>query len=277
MTFSEYFSEHSKIYICDHKVPEPAHQSRFFSTLVSGVQSSSKNKYYGDLDGVNLSHNNSLSEMRHQHHVWRHPPRHAKYIGFEHYRRSFFIDFVPSALTSGDRMDLELRLRFAKNDRDCLHTMTEENFTKYIVKRSNLCEQYPEIYRNWIESFDIVLPRPLFDESIKQQWSWTHISQYWDDFVSSIKELSYFHNNVNFVDFDMMRPSFFNMYIMRWNLFDEYMTFWSECADRLSKKIQDEPRILGHFSERLINIFVFQKQIEFPALRVLKLPVLYRE
>lgn len=277
MTDLANFAEQAKIYICDHKIPVTTYQSRFFLTLVSGVKTSTSCHYYGDLDGENLAHDERLSEMRHQYHVWRHAERQAAYIGFEHYRRAFLIDFLPINIASQHKNLLELRQRFARNDRDCLHSLPEYDFDEYIRLRNSNCDTYPEIYHKWISSFDVVLPRPLFDETLRQQWTWTHISQYWDQFVSVIHDASYFKKHTNFIDFDIMRPSFFNMYIMRWEIFDQYMEFWTECADKLSNILPHEPRLLGHFSERLINLFIHQKIIEQPALRVLKLPVLYRK
>jgi hypothetical protein len=269
--------EQIKIYICDHNIPDISHQSRFFSTLVSGVVSATTLEYFGDLDGENVAQNNGLSEMRHQHHVWKHGPRRAAYVGFEHYRRAFMIDFLPSILIHDDAERLELRRRFARNDRDCMTSMPEFQFRSYLKKRADDCELYSDLFSNWLNRYDVILPRPLFDETVKQQWSWTHISHYWEIFVDSIAKNPYYKTHEKFFDFDLMRPSFFNMYIMKWDIFTEYMQFWADSARFLIDKLPDEPRLLGHFSERMINVYINQKIIENPALRILKLPIVYRD
>lgn len=269
-------SDWCKIYICDHK-PQASHTSKFFSTLVSGVFSSSTENFIGDLDGENIALAHGFSEMRHQHHVWKHPGRKAEYVGFEHYRRAFLIDFLPASLIRHDQKRIDQRRRFARDDRDCMVSISDTDFLSYLAQRGEECSSYSTLFRNWLSAFDIILPRPLFDETVKEQWAWTHISQYWDIFVESVNTNPYFLSQENYIDFDLIRPSFFNMYIMKWDYFSDYMRFWTDCATFLATRLPDEPRLLGHFSERIINLFVNQKTIENPALRVLRLPVVYRD
>lgn len=251
--------------------------SRYFSSLVSGAVSQPDRQFLGDLDGVNISERESLSEMRHQHHVWKTESRHAKHVGFEHYRRAFYIDFLPSTLVNFDHERLSLRRRFARDDRDCILSLTDGDFRDFIDTRSRHCEVYSQRFEAWIDGFDIILPRPLFDETIRQQWEWSHLADHWNVLVDTVNETAADHFEENFSDFELMRPSFFNMYVMRLSLFEEYMAFWSDCWRRLVERLPDQPRILGHFSERILNIYVNQKLVEDPSLRVLRLPVVCRE
>ncbi len=265
------------IYICNHQSPGLSHRSRHFRTLLSGFETASDGTYYGDLDGPNIALDHSQSEMRHQYHVWRDERRHAAFVGFEHYRRAFHIDILPDSALIRDQAALKRRKAFARDDRHALIALNEREFDAYVAGRSAICEDNEGRLNEWINHFDIVLPRPLFDLTVAEQFSSTHIAQHWDSLIKAVNGNSYFFRHENHLSFDIMRPSFFNMHIMRWELFNDYMIFWNECADALRKLLPDEPRILGHFSERIINLFVYQKIIEEPTISIGRIPIVYRE
>jgi hypothetical protein len=81
-----------------------------------------------------------------------------------------------------------------------------------------------------------------------------------------------FRTRPNNIFFQMEICYFANMYIMRSDLLDEYLTFCFEVLAFCRSRIALQGRALGYFSERLFSFWLYQKRTEMPTLRVLELP-----
>lgn len=57
-------------------------------------------------------------------------------------------------------------------------------------------------------------------------------------------------------------PPYHNMYIMRSEVFHEYMTFFFQVIDAMREKMQPPQRFWGHCAERLINLFLYVKKVK---------------
>ena len=84
-----------KIYACHHAVPEFTCNTEIFQTFVSNVPAPEDGSFMSDLDKINIAGDNLYSELRHQYFVWKNLLQDHDYVGFEHYRRPFFIDTLP--------------------------------------------------------------------------------------------------------------------------------------------------------------------------------------
>ncbi len=65
------------------------------------------------------------------------------------------------------------------------------------------------------------------------------------------------------------------MYILRSEIFHDYMKFWHEAVQYIASHITVYPRLVGHFAERLFNFYLMQKRMEDPLLKVGRLPYLF--
>jgi hypothetical protein len=90
--------------------------------------------------------------------------------------------------------------------------------------------------------------------------------------VDGINDSRFFKTYSNFLIFQMEICYFANMYIMRTDLLDEYLTFCFEVLAYCRDKLPLFGRALGYFSERLFSFWLYHKRIEDPTLRVLELP-----
>jgi hypothetical protein len=90
-----------------------------------------------------------------------------------------------------------------------------------------------------------------------------------------VKESRFFMDRRNYVSFELHRCYFANMYIMRRDLLDEYLTFCFEVLAICRARMALTGRALGYFSERVFSFWLCQKRIENPTLRVLELPFIF--
>jgi hypothetical protein len=264
------------IYICHHAVPDYTLDLPMFSTLVTGVAAPPDGAFKSDLDGENISAQLEHSEMRQQFYVWRNTLKHYDYVGFEHYRRLFFLDpLLDDQIRERFPFIQQARFKFLGDQHMARLVVTRPEFDAYVTMRRQLTFSALENLKSWIASHDIIVQRPLFSMALDEQWKTTHMADMWDTLVEATLQNRYFDHHPMQIDFAMKTPHYCNMYIMKAALFDEYMHFWWDSMTYIKRRITVSPRVLGHFSERLFNFFLMQKRMESPLLRVGMLPHLF--
>jgi hypothetical protein len=263
-----------KLFSCHHLAPRFCCNSEIFQTLVSNLPAPADGAFMSDLGGVNIAGDNLYSEMRHQFFVWKNLLHKYDYIGFEHYRRPFFIDPLPAARVHAEFPDVfDLRRHFASFAIAGMKRGTA-GFGAYLDMRRSLDAEAVARVKDWIGSYDVVVPKAN-DENIEAQWKQCHDTPCWDVMVDAVNGSDFFRGRPNFVHFQMSRCYFANMYIMRRDLLDEYLTFCFDVLDRCRRQVALTGRALGYFSERVFSFWLYQKRIETPTLRVLELPFLF--
>jgi hypothetical protein len=263
------------IYACHHAIPDRTWRLPNFSTLVSGFAAPDR-AFESDLAGDNIAAALEHSEMRHQYYVWRNTLGQYDYVGFEHYRRLFFIDPLPDSRLP-DRLSFvrEARFKFLGDQQLALLPASAAEFDLYLAMRQEFTAHDLLRLKDWIAAHDIIVQRPLFHLALDAQWKSTHMAEHWDTLVASLVHNPYFDERRMQIDVAMKTPHYCNMYIMRAEIFDEYMKFWSASMDHIAARITPYPRLFGHFAERLFNFFLMQKRMETPLLRVGTLPHLF--
>jgi hypothetical protein len=263
-----------RIYRCNHVVPERFDKGPIFRTLISGVPSSAEGVYDGDLDGVNISEKNIHSEMRHQFYVWKNLLANNDYVGFEHYRRTFFLDPLPEHLVK-EKFPRIYQLRKIFTSEPSKHNVLvkADLFSEYLDMRESLSDEIHAAVENWVRRHDVVVQR-AHPEPLDVQWrSIFGMNKLWSYLLAAAKNTRFFASRGASIE-TRMQGSYCNMYIMRSELFDEYMEFWSEAMSYLEPKLEPLERLYGHFAERLFNMYLYQKQIETPLLADHRLPFL---
>jgi len=261
-----------KIYSCHHVKPRFTCNTEIFQTFVSNMPEPEDGSFMSDLDKINIAGDNLYSELRHQFYVWKNLIEDYDYIGFEHYRRPFFIDTLPSRRLAIDFPGVwEMRLFFAAFN-DVGLRREPDIFEQYLAMRRSLDAASVTQLKEWIGSYDVVVPRPNI-ENIEQQWKDCFDDDIlWDTMVEGVNRSQMFKTRLNHVCFQLEICYFANMYIMRSDLLDEYLTFCFEVLAFCRSRLTLQGRALGHFSERLFSFWLYQKKIELPTLRVLELP-----
>jgi hypothetical protein len=263
-----------KIFSCHHRKPEFTCNSEIFQTFVSNVPEPDDGSFMSDCGGINIAGDNRYSELRHQFFVWKNLLDCYDYVGFEHYSRIFFIDTLPAKQLSAEFDDVwEMRLFFAG-----VHVIGlrrgENEFRRYLKMRQSLDAAAIAGLKRWIGGYDVVVPRPN-RENIEDQWkSCFDDDELWDTMVEGVTRSQLFRARPNSFCFEIQVCYFLNMYIMRSDLLNEYLSFCFEVLAFCQSRLNLTGRALGYFSERLFSFWLYQKRIEFPTLRVPELPML---
>ena len=227
-----------KLFSCHHMKPTITCNTEIFQTLVSAIPAPPDGSFMSDLDGINIANDNRYSELRHQFFVWKNLIGEYDHIGFEHYRRPFFIDTLPAKqLATNFRGIWEKRLYFAGFN-DVGLRCDPDNFAQYFAMRRSLDAASVLELKQWITGYDVVVPRPNV-ENIEQQWKGCFDDDiFWDTMVEGIDQSRIFRTRSNLICLQMEVCYFANMYIMRSDLLDEYLTFCFEvlayCESRLA-------------------------------------------
>ncbi len=261
------------IFNCHHAVPQQVFHDNIYMSLVSGVRSSPAGDFLGDLDGVNIADKNIYAEIRHQYYVWKNFEGVYDFVGFEHYRRLFFLDAIPTSLLQLRHQELfETRLLFARDNGAAKHDVSVRTINAYRNLRQEQSAAQRQSLTNFIGNYDIVVPRPSDNGGLERQWKTTRErAAIWEELI---KALSKDPEIAGYIKFPIISCIFNNMYIMRWSLFDKYMNFLMTTYKELDGKVGDLSRIYGHLGERLLNFFLFQQTVMNPLLRILRQPVL---
>lgn len=266
-----------RLYSCHHERPIFPALGEIFMPIWTGGEVDPNGRWLTDLSGLNLHAAPDFNEMRQEFFAWRNLMPDADYIGFEHYRRLFMLDPLP-AYDCGLRFPrvLEARRAMAADTLSWRHDADCETFVQYIRLRSSLTRAETEALGAWIGSHDIIAPRRHTFAPMEIQWKQCSFSEEsWDAFVKSIALSSFWRGRRNYVNFAQIGVHYCNMFIMKAALFDEYMQFWSEVMFNVQAAVDRSSRYLGYLSERLFSLWVLQKQIEDPLLRVVDLPYLF--
>lgn len=266
-----------KIYSCHHERPLFPAFGDVFTPLWTGGEVDQAGRWLTDLDGLNLHSEKDFNEMRQEFFAWRNLLDGLDYIGFEHYRRLFLLDPLP-AEACGARYPrlLEARRSMAANSLLWRYESDAETFVQYLQLRDSLTPSDISALKNWIASHDIIVPRRHTFAPLDIQWRQCNLpEEVWEHFMEAISASKLFQTTVNYMNFSQIGAHYCNMFIMRVELFSEYMEFWSDVMFSLQGVVDRSARHLGYLSERLFSLWVLQKQIENPLLRVADLPYLF--
>jgi hypothetical protein len=265
-----------KIFSCHHLEPTFTCNTEIFQTLVSNRPAPADGSFMSDLGAVNIAADNLYGELRHQFFVWKNLIGSYDYIGFEHYRRPFFIDPLPAGeLAERFPNLLTMRLYFAAFNIAGMRRNSSV-FGDYLAMRQSLDSGRIGEVKAWIGSYDIVVPKAN-NENIERQWKQSHDAELWDVLKAGIQTSGYFAQRPSFVFFELERCHFANMYVMRRELLDEYLHFCFDVLQYCRSNAALTGRALGYFSERVFSFWLYQKRVECPNLRVLELPFLFHD
>ncbi|WP_036876618.1 DUF4422 domain-containing protein [Xylanibacter oryzae] len=242
--------EKTIVFICAHKEVElPQHE--FFMPIQAGTGIGREIlPYTPDNTGDNISvKNKNYCELTCHYWVWKNL-KNVGIVGLNHYRRYF---------------DFEKRfLKFAP-DRSFI---SADSFLSKTYKFPNL--------EGILKKYDIILPNTRnYPYNMATQYGVFHIVDDWVILKDVIKELSpeyipAFEKTMEHRNYS----SNYNMFITKWNYFDEYSEWLFKILFEVEKrcKISSDPvqsRLFGYMSERLINVYC-----EYKHLRIKHVPII---
>lgn len=230
---------------------------------------------YYDNTGTNISAKNpNYCELTGLYWIWKNLPDDIEYIGLNHYRRFLQLPGRRSSAVLLISLYRFLRtynfMRVAQrlNWLELLQiSLNEDQYFKNLEKLSQKLQTQPL-------DFDILIPHKEFlPVSVFQQYGEVHRAEDLLRLLMIVKEKfpAIFPHFKKSLDQMAVYPA--NLFIMRRDIFEEYMTFVFESLFALENQVQipDDPyqkRIFGFLSERLILPFIEYKNSLFSKLKI---------
>lgn len=231
--------EKIKIFVSTYNKPVDITGSVYVPIQVGKKVSGVDLGYLGDDTGDNISDKNHYySEQSGVYWVWKNLKEHPEYVGFCHYRK------YP---TFG----------------------VESSITDFQTNADKFNKSYSEklIYEA-IDSADVIAINPfVYGTTLESMYKRCHISDDFDALHETIKECfaDYLKSFEDTLCNGRGTLIPYNVYVMKWELFDEYCKFifgvFSELEKRidLNKHVGYQSRVFGYMAERLFTVFMRHK------------------
>ena len=239
---------------------------------MSGAPDDENTGALGDLGGHNIADPNWHSEMRHQYHVWHDRLDGLDYVGFEHYRRLFFINPLNAVRLRRFNPWLLDVARQLLADETCVAAVLDDTLFGAYLDLREICEGEMRTFTDALMAESDLVTHRVQPLRLDEQFKLNHPAEHWEIFVDTVRETRFYARAGGLIDFALKTNFFCNMYLVRTDLFCEYMEFWWQVMETLARRVPLRERYLGYFSERLINLFIHGKRLADPRLRVRALP-----
>ena len=259
--------ENLKIYVAFHRKGKILSNDAIYNPLQVGRNISGLElDLLHDAEGENISGKNEIySELTGWYWIWKNQKH--NFIGTGHYRRYFTVS-SPSFLQNLG-MILQFFIGLKKKRHGLFYVRNTQRWRSKILTSRQVAALLNE--------FDAVLPqKKKFKYTVYEQYRRRHnendilltraiISEKFPDYIESFDET-----------FSSRQMYAFNMFVLPWNLFDEYMNwlfailFELEHKANINHNDKYQKRVCAFMAERLQNVWINKKR-----LKVKELPVLY--
>ena len=255
-----------RVYIAFHNEGNMLTHDNVYSPLQVGrLVSQLKLQMESDAEGDSISERNEIySELTGWYWIWKNQKHDV--IGTCHYRRYFTLE-PPTAIRRASKMLIYL-IRLQKKRHGLFYVRNRTQARKKILDavQVNLL----------MHQFDAVLPKKKkFRYSVFEQYRRRHnendiwitrdiIKEKHPDFIAAFDET-----------FRSCEMYAFNMFIMRWHLFDEYMGWLFSILFELEKRAvidrndKYQKRVCAFMAERLQSVWIKRKNLKIKELDVL--------
>ena len=219
-----------------------------------------------DAGGDNITDRPAFSEARGHYWLWRNM-RFAddEFVAINQYRRCFWF---PPLMPQGGRWARQVDLMNKQLGQSIL-LMSRQEYIDY-VHYVAAADRGPLNY--WLRDLDLVVCRPLeYPRSIAQIYGEHHRANDWEIFAQVCRANGLDDGRHNWLTGHLM-------FIMRPDLFDEYMTLWWKVMSEVDQLVAHEDdayqhRKIGYLTERFVSAWLIKKRTETPTLRVQTLPI----
>ena len=204
----------------------------------------------------NISYKNDIfAELTALYYIWKNC-KITPYIGIGQYKRWF--DFT------NENPNLYI---------DVIRTLPRNNFFN-----SEYFNVFPD-YENILNEYDIIMSTYIClpGHSVKDQFIHCHTKEMYDilEYVVLTKSSDIKNSFIHVMNNDVILAPH-NMFITKYNIFNEYCEWLFDiCFDVEQYSIQNNikliPRCFGFMAERLLNVFVYYKQLKMKQYPIIQL------
>jgi len=243
-----------RIYAMSH-LPFSYEVTRNIQPFVLGVD---------DATGDNIVDKPAFSETRGHYWLWKNLRfRDDEFVAVCQYRRCFFFPQIPELQPEY----AELTRHSAKQLGDFVYTLNRADYVRYaqIVDEADLSP-----VNEWLGEFDLLVNRPGAYPNrmtIAQMYGQHHRATDWEIFASVCRRHGLDDGNHSWITGHLM-------FVMRPDLFDEYMTLWWAVMQEVDSMVEHETdpyqhRKIGYLTERFLSAWLIKMRIERPKLRIM--------
>lgn len=233
-----------KIIVALHKKYQTS-EDKIYLPIFVGSKGKKDIGYQRDDDGDNISEKNPhFCELTGLYYAWKNIKKiDADYIGLCHYRRYFTLD-KKRRKTEDEKFKNVLTLEQADKILDTVDVVLPKKRKYYI---ENLYDHYKHTMH--------IEPLDMTGEIIKEKYP-----EYYPEFERLHKRKS---------------AHMFNMFIMKREIFEDYMKWLFDILFELEKKVDFskyntyQARFFGNISERLMDIYINTNHIKYKEVRVM--------
>lgn len=217
-----------------------------------------------DLIGDTITHRDELLEGRFMYWAWKNI--HDDYIGLQFRRRFLYL----RPMFEGNDGYKELNYNTDLTNGIIFRTPGAD-----FIKYCNILSDQPVTAFDWIGEFDVLTSKPeIYGYPLGSQYCACHRAEDWSIFMEVMRAEGF---NDQELSVGYLHPS--NIWIMKWELFDEYMDLYWRVFAKLTQLITppDHPyqnRVFGFLLERFFTIWLGRKHEQVPDLKVKLLPIL---
>lgn len=254
-----------------HGVPGP---NPLFASFVPGLATLPGTSVIGDRDGDSLPGRAAYGALQSQYDVWRNLLRNHDYVGFEHGARPLFIDPMLIERLRADFPGVaKLRETMHADHREAWLAMTPDTAREHTAMRAAFTDADHARVTHWLSRLDIALtPSSRLAGDARRQM---YFAGLWSRFVEVARQFGIFRAVPEELMMQADAWPWFNSFIMRADLFDE---FASACFEALFAFERIVPRLMAAnidlLAERLLGVFLHDCYWRSPLQRVALLPVL---
>ena len=256
-----------KVYVLKHLEGVSLNLPPLYTYLMTGKTGlQSKSNMLGDDSDVNISERNRYySELTGIYWIWKN--RQHDVIGTCHYRR--FFTAQPESFLYNAKQWFYSKFGLNRTHFGLIHTLNIQLYKNRILSTLEI--------NDLLERYDAILPLPRkLKRTVKKHYVRCHDSNDLIILRNIIKEKHPAFTPAFDEVLQSKRMYANNMFVLRKELFDEFMTWWFDILFEFEKQIDlktktgYQERILGFVAERLLNVWFAHKK-----LNVVELPVIY--
>jgi hypothetical protein len=219
-----------------------------------------------DRSGHNVADKPAFSEARGHYWLWKNETfADDEFVSVQQYRRCFWFPHL-----IGHRSQFRPHAEALNKNlgQQILH-MTRAQYIAYVWEVS---EADKEPLNRWLADIDLVVGRPIqYPKSIAEIYGEHHRAQDWEVFAHVCRK-----NGL-----DDGRHSWLTghlMFMMRPELFDDYMTLWWDVMSEVDRTLAHEAdpyqhRKIGYLTERFVSAWLVHIRTQRPSLRIQTLPI----
>ncbi len=219
-----------------------------------------------DADGDSIAERVAFSEARGHYWLWKNV-RFAddEFVAINQYRRCFWF---PPLMQSGGRWDGYIEVANKSLGQQILH-MDRQTYIAYV---RHVEDADRGALQHWIGNLDLVVSRAIeYPRSIATIYGEHHRAPDWEIFAHVCRANGLDDGRHKWLTGHLM-------FIMRPDLFDEYMTLWWKVMSEVDQLVAHESdpyqhRKIGYLTERFVSAWLIKKRTETPSLRIQTLPI----